>query len=96
MDYQWYYPQHGSGEDKTDLQTDTVTVTRDMLSTSWKTDRINSDELAWQVAAFSEEDGKINPVEVSVKATISKPSTAIEITWQTAFAGYIEITTWRK
>lgn len=100
MDYQWYYPQTSGGgggsEDKTDMQTDTITVTEDMRSAGWKTDRIDSDELAWQVEAFSEIDGQINPVEVDVKASISKPVTAFEITWQTAFAGYINISTWRK
>lgn len=100
MDYQWYYPQTSGGgggsEDKTDMQTDTITVTENMRSTDWKTDRIDSDELAWQVEAFSEIDGQINPVEVDVKATVIKPVTAFEITWQTAFAGYINITTWRK
>lgn len=100
MDYQWYYPQTSGGgggsDDKTDMQTDTLTVTEDMRSISWKTDRIDSDELAWQVEAFSELDGQINPVEVDVQATVCKPVTAFEITWQTAFAGYINITTWRK
>jgi len=78
------------------MQTDTITVTEDMRSTGWKTDRIDSDELAWRVEAFFELDGQINPVEVDVQATVSKPVTAFEITWQTAFAGYINITTWRK
>lgn len=98
MDYHFYFPQSSGGgsEDKTDMQTDTLTVTEDMRSTGWKTDRIDSDELAWQVEAFAENDGKISPVEVDVKAIVSKPVTAFEITWQTAFAGYINITTWRK
>lgn len=100
MDYQWYYPQTSGGgggsEDKTDMQTDTITVTEDMRSAGWKTDRIDSDEIAYQVDAYREENGQINPVEVDVKATVSKPVTAFEITWQTAFAGYINITTWRK
>lgn len=100
MDYQWYYPQTSGGgggsEDKTDMETDTITVTEDMRSAGWKTDRIDSEELAYQVDAYREDGGEINPVEVDVQITVSKPVTAFEITWATAFAGFINITTWRK
>lgn len=96
MDYQWYYPATGSGEDKPELETDTITVTEDMSSASWKTDRIDSDYLAWQVAAFKDFDGQISPVEIDVKVSTSKPSTAFEFSWLTRFAGYINITTWKK
>ena len=98
MDYHFYFPQSSGGgsEDKTDMQTDTLTVTEDMRSTGWKTDRIDSEQIAWQVDAFAVENGQATPVEVAVNVTVSKPVTAFEITWQTAFAGYINITTWRK
>lgn len=101
MDYQWYFPQTSGGggggdTDKTDMQTDTITVTEDMTSTDWKTDRINSDELAYQIDAYREEDGQINPVEVDVQVTVSKSVTAFMILWATKFKGFINITTWRK
>ena len=101
MEYQWYFPQTSGGggggdTDKTDMQTDTITVTEDMTSTGWKTDRIDSDELAYQVDAYREEDGQINPVEVDVQVTVSKPVTAFTILWATKFNGFINITTWRK
>lgn len=101
MDYQWYFPQTSGGggggdTDKTDMQTDTITVTEDMTSTDWETDRINSDELAYQIDAYREEDGQINPVEVDVQVTVSKPVTAFTILWATKFKGFINITTWRK
>ena len=96
MDYQWYFPQDGGGSGKSDLQTDTITVTEGMSSASWKTDRIDSDELAWQVDAFEEKGGEINPVEVNVRVTVVESVTAFEILWQTKFNGYINITTWRK
>lgn len=99
MDYQWYYPQAsgGGGEtDKTDMQTDTITVTEDMSTASWKTDRIDSDELAYQVEAFSDYDGVIKPVEIDTNISISKPVTSFEFTWLPKFKGFINITTWRK
>ena len=98
MDYQWYYPQaSGGGEtDKTDMQTDTITVTEDMSTASWKTDRIDSDELAYQVEAFSDYDGVIKPVEIDTNISISKPVTSFEFTWLPKFKGFINITTWRK
>lgn len=99
MDYHFYFPQSGGGgggTDKTDMQTETLTVTGDMRSVSWKTDRIDSEQIAWQVDAFAVENGQTTPVEVAVNATVSKPTTALNITWETPFVGFINVTTWRK
>lgn len=98
MDYQWYFDKQGGGSsgDKSELETETITVTEDMNSASWKTDRIDSDYLAWQVDAFRYDDGEINPVEIDVKVSTSKPSTAFGFSWLTRFNGYINVTTWRK
>lgn len=96
MDFQWYNIQDTGGGSKTDMQTDTVTVTEDMSSASWKTDRIDSDSLAWQADAYKEADGIITPVEIGVRISVSKPSTAFEFAWVTRFNGFIRITTWKK
>lgn len=101
MDYQWYYPNSsqsggGSTEDKTDLQTDTITVTEDMLSAEFKTDRITPDELAWQVDAVRVSEGVAEPVNVETNVTTSENTTLFRINWTKGFSGYINITTWRK
>ncbi|MCI5715072.1 MAG: hypothetical protein SPL14_07645 [Candidatus Onthomorpha sp.] len=100
MDYQWYYPNSsgsgGSTEDKTDLQTDTITVTEDMLSAEFKTDRITPDVLAWQVDAVRVSEGIAEPVNVETNVTSSESTTLFRINWTKGFSGYINITTWRK
>lgn len=100
MDYQWYYPNNsgsgGSTEDKTDLQTDTITVTEDMLSAEFKSSRINPDELAWQVDAVRVSEGIAEPVNVETNVTTSGDTTLFRINWTKGFSGYINITTWRK
>ncbi len=101
MNYNWYYPisSGGSGsssEDKTDLQTDTVTVTEDMLSAEFKTERITPDELAWQVDAIRVSEGIAEPVNVETNVTTSGDTTLFRINWTKGFNGFINITTWRK
>lgn len=99
MDYQWYYPQAssgGGGENKTDLQTDTIEVTEEMNVARWDTDRIDSEELAWQVETFSNYNGEIKPVEIDTEVTVKKPVTLFSFTWLSRFKGFINITTWRK
>lgn len=97
MDYQWYFEQQGGGTGvQTDLETETITVTEGMRSTSWKTDRIDPASLAWQVEAFSVASGVTMPVEVDVSTTVSDNSTAFDVSWRTPFNGFINITTWKK
>lgn len=101
MNYNWYYPNSGSGggsstEDKTDLQTDTITVTEDMLSAEFKTNRITPDELAWQVDAVRVSEGIAEPVNVETNVTSSDDTTLFRVNWTKGFNGFINITTWRK
>ena len=99
MNYNWYYPisSGGSSEDnKTDLQTDTVTVTEDMLSAEFKTERITPDELAWQVDAVRVSEGIAEPVNVETNVTTAGSTTLFTINWTKGFNGFINITTWRK
>lgn len=100
MDYQWYYPTSsgsgGSSEDKADLQTDTLTVTEDMLSVEFKIVRISPDELVWKVDAIRVSEGISEPVTVGVDVTTSDNTTLFRVAWTKRFSGYINISTWRK
>lgn len=99
MDFHWYFPQTGGGttSDASEFETVTITVTEEQSSVDWKTDRINPEELAWQVDAFRKnEDDTLSSVAVETSSSQNGSSTIISIKWTKVFNGFVNISTWRK
>lgn len=93
MNYKWYFARRNKSNQ---MSTTTENVTLNDLSKSFNVSNIAPDSLVYSVKAYTITNGVKEEIRVSSESSVTDNQTIINVWWETAFVGVIELTTWKK
>lgn len=93
MNYKWYFALRNKSNQ---MSTTTENVTLNDLSKSFNVTNIAPDSLVYIVKAYTITNGVKEEIRVSYESSVTDNQTIINVWWETAFVGVIELTIWKK
>lgn len=93
MNYKWYFALRNKSNQ---MRTTTENVTLNDLYKSFNVSNIAPDSLVYSVKAYTITNGVKEEIRVSSESSVTDNQTIINVWWETAFVGVIELTIWKK